>query len=86
MDAAAKTARERASGKAGQAAKKTELQGGQQTNSTGTEAPAIRKSPVTSGLPTIRELRRLLICCFLILLRETNKEVATPRRFGGIWP
>jgi hypothetical protein len=29
MDAAAKTARERASGKAGQAAKKTELQGGQ---------------------------------------------------------
>jgi hypothetical protein len=45
MDAAAKTARERASGKAGQAAKKTELQGGQQTDSTGTEAPAIRKIP-----------------------------------------
>ena len=45
MDAAAKTARERASGKAGQTAKKTELHGGQQTDSTGPEAPADWENP-----------------------------------------
>lgn len=45
MDAAAKTARERASGKAGQTAKKTKLQGGQQTDSTVTEAPADQENP-----------------------------------------
>jgi hypothetical protein len=46
MDAAATTAREWASGKAGQAAKKTELQGGgQQTDSTGAEGPADQENP-----------------------------------------
>jgi hypothetical protein len=54
MDAAAKTARERASGKAGQTAKKTELQGGQQTDSNRDRGPGgSGKSPVTSSLPTI---------------------------------
>ena len=54
MDAAAKTAREQASGKAGQTAKKTELQGGQQTDSTGTEAPADQEIPPL--LPACRPL------------------------------
>src|SRR5260370_6599074 len=45
MDAAAKTAREQASGKAGQTAKKTEFQGGQQTDSTGTESPVDWENP-----------------------------------------
>ena len=45
MDAAAKTARERASGKAGQTAKKTELQSRLQTDSTGTEARADQEKP-----------------------------------------
>jgi hypothetical protein len=31
-------------------------------------------------------IEKLLICCFLILLREANEEAATPRRLGGIWP
>ena len=45
MDASAKTARELVSGKAGRTAKKTDLQGGQQTDSTGTEAPADQENP-----------------------------------------
>jgi hypothetical protein len=55
MDAAAKTAREQASGRAGQTAKKTELQGGQQTDSTGTEAPADQENPPL--LPACRQPR-----------------------------
>jgi len=53
MDAAAKTAREQASGKAGQTAKKTELHGGQQTDSTGPEAPADWENPPL--LPACRQ-------------------------------
>ncbi len=55
MDAAAKTAREQASGKAGQTAKKTELHGGQQTDSTGPEAPADWENPPL--LPACRLFR-----------------------------
>jgi PRTRC genetic system protein E len=46
--------RQHVSGKAGQAAKKTELQGGgQQTDSTGTEAPADQENPPL--LPACRQ-------------------------------
>ena len=56
MDAAAKIAREQASGKAGQTAKKTELQGGQQTRFDRDRGPGgSGKSPATSGLPTTRK-------------------------------